>query len=36
MEHVLTSMNLHSHFFSSPVSRKQEVSGFGSGGEGDS
>jgi hypothetical protein len=37
LEHVLTRCNLHSHpGLPSPVTRQQEVTGFGSGGEGDS
>ncbi|CAM9349133.1 unnamed protein product [Choristocarpus tenellus] len=35
LEHVLTGKNLHSHFFTSPLSRQQEVSCFGESGEGD-
>ncbi|EKU22443.1 stromal cell-derived factor 2 [Nannochloropsis gaditana CCMP526] len=34
--HMETSKNLHSHFFSSPLSNQQEVSCFGDGGRGDS
>ncbi|CAM9692874.1 unnamed protein product [Phaeothamnion confervicola] len=36
LEHVRTGLNLHTHRFSSPVSRQQEVSCFGEGGQGDS
>lgn len=35
LEHVVTRRNLHSHHFSSPLSDQQEVSAFGSDGEGD-
>ena len=36
LEHMNTGRNLHSHMhFQSPVSSRQEVSGFGSNGEGD-
>lgn len=35
LEHVATGKNLHSHSFSSPLSRQQEVSCFGESGEGD-
>lgn len=34
-EHALTGKNLHSHDYTSQVSRKFEVSGFGDGGNGD-
>jgi dolichyl-phosphate-mannose--protein O-mannosyl transferase len=33
--HLQTSRNLHSHFFSSPLSNQQEVSCFGENGDGD-
>jgi dolichyl-phosphate-mannose--protein O-mannosyl transferase len=36
LTHLETSVNLHSHLVQSPLSRQQEVSGFGSDGEGDS
>jgi len=36
LEHPPTEKNLHSHHFSSPLSRHQEVSAFGDAGEGDS
>jgi dolichyl-phosphate-mannose--protein O-mannosyl transferase len=36
LEHTTTKRNLHSHLFSSPLSRNQEVSAFGEEGEGDS
>ncbi|XP_013405901.1 stromal cell-derived factor 2-like isoform X2 [Lingula anatina] len=35
LQHVTTQKNLHSHHFQSPLSRNQEVSAFGDGGEGD-
>eukprot|EP00752_Nemacystus_decipiens_P014817 g13191.t1 len=35
LEHVNTGKNLHSHNFKSPLTRNQEVSAFGDGGEGD-
>lgn len=35
MEHVATKKNLHSHHVASPLSGKQEVSAYGSGGDGD-
>jgi dolichyl-phosphate-mannose--protein O-mannosyl transferase len=35
LEHLTTKRNLHSHLFSSPLSRNQEVSAFGEDGEGD-
>lgn len=35
LEHVQTKHNLHSHLFTSPVSKQQEVSGFGENGDGD-
>lgn len=35
LEHVNTQKNLHSHKFDSPLSRDQEVSGFGANGVGD-
>ena len=35
LEHMVTERNLHSHKFKSPVSGRQEVSGFGENGEGD-
>lgn len=35
LTHVATKRNLHSHHFSSPLSRNQEVSAFGEDGEGD-
>ena len=35
LTHAVTMRNLHSHHFRSPVSRNQEVSAFGSDGEGD-
>ena len=35
LTHAATMRNLHSHHFRSPVSRNQEVSAFGSDGEGD-
>lgn len=35
-EHLSTKKNLHSHFFSSPLSGEQEVSAYGDGGVGDS
>jgi dolichyl-phosphate-mannose--protein O-mannosyl transferase len=36
LEHMNTGKNLHSHSFKSPVSGRQEVSGYGENGEGDS
>ncbi|XP_037785078.1 stromal cell-derived factor 2-like [Penaeus monodon] len=36
LEHLATKKNLHSHHFSSPLSDQQEISAFGSDGEGDS
>eukprot|EP00550_Attheya_septentrionalis_P003028 CAMPEP_0198281936 /NCGR_PEP_ID=MMETSP1449-20131203/1816_1 /TAXON_ID=420275 /ORGANISM="Attheya septentrionalis, Strain CCMP2084" /LENGTH=217 /DNA_ID=CAMNT_0043977963 /DNA_START=129 /DNA_END=782 /DNA_ORIENTATION=- len=36
LTHLETSVNLHSHLVKSPLSNQQEVSGFGSDGEGDS
>ncbi|MBN3299773.1 SDF2 factor, partial [Amia calva] len=36
LTHVNTGRNLHSHYFSSPLSSNQEVSAFGEEGEGDS
>ncbi|CAG0917924.1 unnamed protein product [Notodromas monacha] len=35
LEHLTTKRNLHSHLFSSPLSRNQEVSAFGEEGDGD-
>jgi len=35
LEHMNTEKNLHSHLFDSPLSQRQEVSGFGDGGYGD-
>ncbi|XP_044145809.1 stromal cell-derived factor 2-like protein 1 [Bufo gargarizans] len=35
LTHVNTGKNLHSHYFSSPLSNNQEVSAFGDNGEGD-
>ena len=35
LEHVQTGKNLHSHLFRSPLTKNQEVSGFGEAGEGD-
>lgn len=35
LEHLATSKNLHSHFFSSPLSSNQEISCYGEEGEGD-
>ncbi|XP_016897219.1 stromal cell-derived factor 2 isoform X2 [Cynoglossus semilaevis] len=35
LTHVNTGRNLHSHYFSSPLSSNQEVSAFGEEGEGD-
>uniref|UniRef100_A0A1B6C569 MIR domain-containing protein n=1 Tax=Clastoptera arizonana TaxID=38151 RepID=A0A1B6C569_9HEMI len=34
--HLATNKNLHSHYFSSPLSTNQEVSAYGNNGEGDS
>jgi dolichyl-phosphate-mannose--protein O-mannosyl transferase len=34
-EHLATNKNLHSHFFTSPLSGNQEVSAYGDNGEGD-
>ncbi|TMW48218.1 hypothetical protein DOY81_006689 [Sarcophaga bullata] len=36
LEHLSTKRNLHSHFFSSPLSGEQEVSAYGENGIGDS
>ncbi|XP_013105686.1 stromal cell-derived factor 2 [Stomoxys calcitrans] len=36
LEHLSTHKNLHSHFFSSPLSGEQEVSAYGENGVGDS
>lgn len=36
LTHVNTGRNLHSHYFTSPLSSNQEVSAFGEEGEGDS
>ncbi|XP_062520551.1 stromal cell-derived factor 2-like [Corticium candelabrum] len=36
LNHLQTRLNLHSHFFQSPLSNNQEVSAFGENGEGDS
>ena len=35
LQHLATKRNLHSHFFQSPITHKQEVSAFGEGGDGD-
>ncbi|KAK3924691.1 Stromal cell-derived factor 2-like protein 1 [Frankliniella fusca] len=35
LEHLTTNKNLHSHLFPSPISNKQEISAYGSNGEGD-
>lgn len=35
LEHLETKKNLHSHHFSSPISGNQEVSAYGTKGEGD-
>lgn len=35
LEHLTTGKNLHSHFFSSPLSSNQEISCYGDDGEGD-
>mmetsp|Transcript_231 Transcript_231/g.514 ORF Transcript_231/g.514 Transcript_231/m.514 type:complete len:223 (-) Transcript_231:182-850(-) len=35
LTHLATNKNLHTHLIRSPLSRQQEVSGFGEGGEGD-
>lgn len=35
LQHIQTGKNLHSHHFSSPLSGNQEVSAFGSSGQGD-
>lgn len=34
LEHVSTKHNLHSHLFTSPLTKQQEVSGFGENGKG--
>jgi len=36
LEHIQTGKNLHSHDVRSPLSHMNEVSGFGTNGEGDS
>ncbi|KAF5288024.1 hypothetical protein FQA39_LY15553 [Lamprigera yunnana] len=36
LEHLATNKNLHSHYFSSPLSSNQEISCYGDNGEGDS
>uniref|UniRef100_A0A7R9W406 MIR domain-containing protein n=1 Tax=Pseudictyota dubia TaxID=2749911 RepID=A0A7R9W406_9STRA len=36
LTHLHTQKNLHTHLIRSPLSRQQEVSGYGEGGEGDS
>ncbi|XP_065206620.1 stromal cell-derived factor 2 [Planococcus citri] len=36
LQHLSTTKNLHSHFFSSPLSGHQEISCYGNNGEGDS
>ncbi|XP_026273162.1 stromal cell-derived factor 2 [Frankliniella occidentalis] len=35
LEHLTTNKNLHSHLFPSPISNKQEISAYGSNGDGD-